>query len=176
MTPPDSPEWGDAYDVGLALGRAGFAVITGGYGGTMEAVSHGAAVAGAHVVGVTMPSAFPGRSGANRYVSEVVEARSLTERIGTMTNRAAGTLALPGSIGTATELMVAWNINHIVRRNGGVRLPSVAVGEAWARIGRALGAEVGAEPKDIHWAASAAEGVEWLIEHLQTRAHNQKPL
>ena len=45
------------YQDGLALGQllanAGFDVITGGYIGSMEAVSRGAAEAGAHVIGIT---------------------------------------------------------------------------------------------------------------------------
>ena len=43
----------DALILGTLLGQAGFTVITGGYIGTMEAVSRGASQAGGHVIGIT---------------------------------------------------------------------------------------------------------------------------
>ena len=49
-----SPEANNqAYLLGKLLGEQGFAVMTGGYTGTMEAVSHGANEAGGNVIGVT---------------------------------------------------------------------------------------------------------------------------
>ena len=53
-----SPKPGDlayeqAYYLGKLIGEAGYTVLTGGYIGTMEAVSRGAAEAGGHVIGVT---------------------------------------------------------------------------------------------------------------------------
>ena len=46
QTEPGSAEWEDARRAGARLAEEGYAVITGGYGGTMEAVSNGAAEAG----------------------------------------------------------------------------------------------------------------------------------
>ena len=48
-----------AYELGAALARAGFAVATGGYSGVMEAVSQGAAEAGGTVFGVVARAARP---------------------------------------------------------------------------------------------------------------------
>src|SRR6476620_3834259 len=45
-TPRDHPEYEAAFEIGRALARAGFAVITGGGPGTMEAVNRGASEAG----------------------------------------------------------------------------------------------------------------------------------
>jgi len=50
---PGQPEYVAAQRLGQLLAQAGHTVITGGYIGTMEAVSHGAADAGGHVIGVT---------------------------------------------------------------------------------------------------------------------------
>lgn len=129
----------------------------------MEAVSRGAAEAGGHVIGVTSPLLFPGRTGANPFVAEVVEARSLADRIDTMVRRSVATVALPGSIGTATELLVAWNTNYIAGFNGGTRLPSAAVGPRWRALGRMLIDEMGATEDDIYWADTVDEGVAWVI-------------
>ena len=43
----------DAFRLGKRLAGAGHVVLTGGYIGTMEAASRGAAEAGGHVIGVT---------------------------------------------------------------------------------------------------------------------------
>ena len=51
---PDDGLFKEGLEMGRLLGANGFDVTTGGYTGVMEAVSRGAAEAGAHVVGVTM--------------------------------------------------------------------------------------------------------------------------
>lgn len=119
---------------GRLLAEAGFQVATGGYAGLMEAVSAGAHHAGGHVIGVTAPEVFPGRSGANRHVAEERMALSLTERIHAITAMAAATIALHGSLGTATELLVAWNLAFVARFSHGSAAPVVAVGPRWRRI------------------------------------------
>lgn len=163
----DSRNWAEAEQVGRRLGEAGFAVITGGYGGTMEAVSKGASEASGHVIGVTAPPLFPGRHGANPYVAELIETEGLAERIGVMMERAEGIIALPGSIGTATELLVAWNVNHILRRSGGHQVPTVAIGRHWRMVAATLVSEIDAFPGDVHLADTADQGVDWILSRLE---------
>ena len=167
QTDPDSRKWAQAEEVGKRLAEAGFTVITGGYGGTMEAVSKGASMAGGHVIGVTAPPLFSGRQGANPYVAELIETEGLAGRIGVIIERAAGTIALPGSIGTATELLVAWNVNHIVRNNGGRRVPTVAVGQEWRTVVETLVSQVDAFSEDIHLATTPDESVDWMLDQLR---------
>lgn len=167
VTAPESDEWEQAVYAGSRIAKAGFAVLTGGYGGTMEAVSLGAHRADGHVIGVTAPPLFPGRTAANPYVVEEVPANSLAHRLDEMTRRASGALALPGSIGTATELLISWNINHIVRRNGGQAFPAAAVGPEWRAVRAAL-VSIGAAADDIHWADTVDDGLGWLLTRLQT--------
>ena len=45
----DSPFWAEAYELGRVLATAGYAVLSGGYGGSMGAVSRGAAECGGQV-------------------------------------------------------------------------------------------------------------------------------
>ncbi len=162
QTEPGSPQWDDAFRAGSRLAGAGHPVITGGYGGTMEAVSMGAAKAGGHVIGVVAPTLFPGRTGANRYVAEVIEATSLSDRIGIMMQRSMATLTLPGSIGTAAELVISWNTNHILRRTGGRPRLSVAVGPGWRALAKAL-VESGALEEDVYWVDTVDEGVDRIL-------------
>ena len=53
---PDHPAYKEAEQVGMLLASAGYTVQTGGYGGVMEAASKGAAQAGGHVIGVSVPT------------------------------------------------------------------------------------------------------------------------
>ena len=128
------PHFGEAVLCGKLLAQAGFTVATGGYGGAMEAVSQGAKAAGGHVVGVTAPDVFPSRVGANEHVMEERKAASLITRIGILADDADGAIALWGSLGTATELLVAWNLAFVAPFSGGNRKPVVAVGEPWTSI------------------------------------------
>lgn len=165
-TIPESEEWADAQYVGARLATSGVAVITGGYGGTMEAVSQGASGEGGEVIGVTAPPLFPDRAGPNPHVTQLVETTGLVERIGTMMDRAEGVIALPGSIGTATELLVAWNLNYLARRNGEAQLPTAAVGQGWKSVVQSLVEGTGADGGDVHLADTGAEAVSWLLHRL----------
>ena len=167
QTSRSSDEWREAENVGARLASAGIAVLTGGYGGTMEAASKGAAEAGGHVIGVTVPAIFPGRIGANPHVIEEIEATSLTDRLGRMFSMSDGTIAMPGSIGTATELIVSWNLNYVVRNNGGRRIPSVAVGGAWKAVGGSLVEQTGADEIDVHFEPTGARAVDWMLAELE---------
>lgn len=159
-----------AYDEGIACGRMlaqhGFAVATGGYGGTMEAVSQGARMAGGRVIGVTAPSVFPGRSGANDHVTDEVPARSLVERIDLLTADAAGIIALEGSLGTAAELIVAWNIAFIQRFSDGTPKPVVAVGSPWRDLVPHISSSLDTDPAVVDVVDSADEAVRIMVDRL----------
>jgi uncharacterized protein (TIGR00730 family) len=161
-----SVEWSVAEDVGRRLAVAGFAVITGGYGGTMEAVSKGASEQGGHVVGVVAPRLFPERTGANPFVDELIEANDLLDRIGKLIDRADGVIALPGSIGTAAELMIAWNHNYLRRHNRQPTLPTVAVGPEWKALIENMIETARAEPGDIRIEDQPEEAVAWILRSI----------
>jgi uncharacterized protein (TIGR00725 family) len=140
---PGHPAWTDAERCGRLLAEAGLTVATGGYGGVMEGASKGAAEAGGHVIGVTAPPIFPNRPGPNGWVTDERPAASLTARLDLLLSAASAVIALPGSIGTLTELMVAWNTAFITSLGlpeggdavaGGRPLPVVAVGAVWAEM------------------------------------------
>jgi uncharacterized protein (TIGR00725 family) len=163
QTTPGSREWAQAEKAGRRCAEAGLIVVTGGYGGTMEAASKGAASAGGEVIGVTAPDLFTGRSGANPFVTREMPAKTLTERIGVLTDLADGAMVLPGSIGTAAELVIAWNLNHITRRNGGGRFPTVTVGAEWREFWTLMTGRLDAVGEDVHTADDVDQAVEWLL-------------
>ena len=121
------PSWRLAYQLGRELGTAGADVMTGGYGGAMAACSKGAHEAGAHVVGVTV-ELFEARGPANRWVKERVHTPDLFARLRKIVERADGFVALPGSIGTLTEVFLVWTLLAVGARPPG---PLVLLGSHW---------------------------------------------
>src|SRR5512133_2089982 len=72
----------EARELGKMLAERGHAVLTGGYYGTMEAVSRGASEAGGHVIGVTCQDIEDWRgSKANAWVKEERKKKTLFERL-----------------------------------------------------------------------------------------------
>ena len=120
-----------AYRLSLDLGRelalAGADVMTGGYGGVMEACSRGCNEAGGHVVGVTV-ELFEARGPVNRWVTERVHTPDLFERLRHIVDRADGFVTMPGSIGTLTELFLTWTLLSV---NGRAAAPLVLLGDHW---------------------------------------------
>jgi uncharacterized protein (TIGR00725 family) len=131
---PGDGHYEEAVRCGALIARAGFTVVTGGYGGTMEGASKGARSVGGEVIGVTAPEVFTTRSGANQHITVETRASSLIERIGYLIDGTAGSLALWGSLGTATELLVAWNLAYVAPFADRPRKPVVAVGEPWLTL------------------------------------------
>ena len=123
---PD-PVYREAEELGRLLARAGADVITGGYGGAMEACSRGAHQAGAHVVGVTV-ELFESRGPVNPWVRERVHAADLFERLCHIIGRADAFIAVPGSVGTIAEILLTWNL---LMAGAHPPAPLVLLGRPW---------------------------------------------
>jgi len=111
---PGSPEAALAAEVGRRLAERGAVVMSGGYGGVMEAVSRAAREAGGRTIGVTVDS-FRGRR-PNAYLSVEQPTPDLFERLRVLTEEPDGFLVLPGGIGTAVELFLVWNLMWVGAR------------------------------------------------------------
>ncbi len=119
-----------AQALGAALAQSGWTVATGGYTGVMEAASRGACEAGGHVIGVTC-SLIEDWKGlrANPWVKEELKFDNLRERLGHLVEFCDAALALPGGIGTLSEVALTWNL----MRTGEIeRKPLVLVGQMWS--------------------------------------------
>src|SRR5262249_47626693 len=82
---PDSAEYVAAERLGRALAERGFSVVTGGYHGTMEAVSRGAKAGGGHVIGVTVEVIAQNFERLpNAFLDQEVRTAALLERIDTI--------------------------------------------------------------------------------------------
>jgi uncharacterized protein (TIGR00730 family) len=106
---PGSAPYQDAYHLGALLAKNGFAVQTGGYIGTMEAVSRGASEAGGHVIGVTCDEIEDWRPVApNKWVMEEKRCATLRERLYRLIDECQAAISLPGGIGTLAEWSLSW--------------------------------------------------------------------
>jgi len=138
-----STHYEEARETGRVLASAGFDVLSGGYGGVMEAVSRGAKEAGGHVIGV-VTGFFDARGlRANRFVDEVIAERTYASRMLKLVEMADGYVVLRGGSGTLCELFAAW---ELVRNGSLPPRPVVLVGGCWKRIFSVMAEELGDEP------------------------------
>lgn len=120
------PAYRLAYRTGQALAGAGFSVVTGGYGGVMEAASRGASDAGGHALGI-ISDIFSARD-PNPFLTETVGSPDLYERTRFLIDRSDGYVVLAGKAGTLAELAWVW---ALARAGCLPSRPVVALGAPW---------------------------------------------
>jgi uncharacterized protein (TIGR00730 family) len=120
---PDSVECELAERLGAALARAGYAVITGGGPGVMEAANKGAAEAGGLSVGLGVE--LPFEQGINQWVDIGIEFRYFFARKTMFVKYAQAFVVLPGGFGTMDELFEALTL---VQTRKVTRFPVVLMG------------------------------------------------
>ncbi len=126
---PGSSAYEDAYQVGRLLAEQGIAVATGGYSGTMTAVSHGSADAGGHVIGVTCDQIEQFRPlGPNQWIREEIRFPTLQERLIHLVRSNDGMIVLPGGIGTLSEMALAWSYMQVGEME---KRPLALLGDLW---------------------------------------------
>jgi uncharacterized protein (TIGR00730 family) len=124
------PNYAAARAVGAALVRAGYAVITGGGPGLMEAANMGAHEAGGVSVGLGIE--IPREQGINQWVNLGVDFRYFFARKVMFVKYASGFVVFPGGLGTLDELFEALTL---VQTNKIGTFPIVLVGrEYWSGL------------------------------------------
>jgi uncharacterized protein (TIGR00730 family) len=104
-TAPGSAEYDLARETGRRLGEAGFAVITGGGPGAMEAAHHGARDAGARTIGLNID--LPFEVPAERWVDLSLDFHYFFCRKVMFVRYANAFVVLPGGFGTLDEMFEA---------------------------------------------------------------------
>ena len=100
-------EFETAYKLGALLAKNYFNVCTGGFQGTMNAVSKGAVENGAEAIGITVDlwNASP-----SKYLTKQIKCGSLFERISKLVELGDAYIILQGGTGTLLELSVVWEM------------------------------------------------------------------
>jgi uncharacterized protein (TIGR00730 family) len=102
---PGHPQYQAAVEVARLLGEAGFAIITGGGPGIMEAGNRGAQMAGAPSIGLNIE--LPFEQGSNRFVEIPVDFHYFFVRKTMFVKYAEAFVIFPGGFGTMDELFEA---------------------------------------------------------------------
>jgi uncharacterized protein (TIGR00730 family) len=137
---PASQEYTDACKLGRLLALGGHTVLTGGYIGTMEAVSRGANEGGGHVIGVTCEDIERWRKvEPNSWIKEERRFSTMQERLNELVCACDAAIALPGGPGTLTEIALTWNlmIVHSIPLK-----PLILVGAGWKVVMETLISEL----------------------------------
>jgi hypothetical protein len=123
----DHPYYELGREVGARLARRGFAVMTGGGPGIMEAANRGAREAGGRSIGCNIE--LPHEQRANPYVDHVITFRHFYVRKVMLVKYSYAFIALPGGFGTLDEV---FEIATLVQTGKVKEFPIVLVGrEYW---------------------------------------------
>jgi uncharacterized protein (TIGR00730 family) len=129
-TKPDSPEYELAVEIGAKLADAGYAVVTGGGPGIMEAGNKGADENGGVSVGLGIE--LPFEQSMNDYIDIGLEFRYFFVRKTMFVKYSQAFVVLPGGFGTLDELFEAITL---VQTKKITRFPIVLVGtEYWGGL------------------------------------------
>jgi hypothetical protein len=127
---PGTPTYDLGVEVGRRLALAGYALITGGGPGVMEAVNKGACEGGGVSVGLGIE--LPHEQGLNDYVELGINFRYFFARKTMFVKYAEGFVVLPGGFGTLDELFEALTL---VQTQKVTRFPIVLMGtEYWSGL------------------------------------------
>lgn len=157
------PVYRQAQELGRLLAEAGFSVCSGGFGGSMEAVSRGARDGGGQTIGVTVDVIK--RSG-NAWLDQEVRTENIFRRIEHMVTIAHGFVTLPGGAGTLAEMALTMNLLYLGALDP---KPLVLLGEDWRAVMSCFFERLhGSEPERalLSWAATPADAIQLLRERL----------
>jgi uncharacterized protein (TIGR00730 family) len=180
-TAPDDPWYAEAMVVGAGFAAEGWAVVTGGGPGLMEAANRGAKERDGLSVGFNI--VLPHEQAMNQYVDLGASFEHFYVRKVMFVKAAEGFVVFPGGLGTLDELFEALTLiqTHKIRH-----FPVVLVGrEHWSPILEWVGGDLLSRglisPDDLGLTRvtdSPAEAVSWIVdchrgvcEHLDHRAH-----
>jgi uncharacterized protein (TIGR00730 family) len=129
-TPRDHPYYAAGVQIGAALSEAGYAVITGGGPGAMEAANRGASEAGGLSVGLGIE--LPFEQELNEWVDLGISFRYFFVRKTMFVKYAQAFVILPGGFGTLDELFEALTL---VQTRKVTRFPVILYGtEYWSGL------------------------------------------
>eukprot|EP00672_Neobodo_designis_P022674 CAMPEP_0174831884 /NCGR_PEP_ID=MMETSP1114-20130205/3363_1 /TAXON_ID=312471 /ORGANISM="Neobodo designis, Strain CCAP 1951/1" /LENGTH=247 /DNA_ID=CAMNT_0016065731 /DNA_START=29 /DNA_END=772 /DNA_ORIENTATION=- len=157
-----SERWAQAETLGAKLAAKGFGLVTGGYCGSMEAVSKGAreatvdkdctrtvakvipdghplteqaATDDSHVAvrGILVPGQFPDRVlVGNPFLTESVDTPTLPKRLDVLSALTRYYIALPGTLGTLTEICMIWSLS-VLHKQGAAKPVILCFRDPWER-------------------------------------------
>ena len=164
-TPPGTPAYDLARDVGRRLGEAGFAVITGGGPGTMEAAHHGAHDAGAQSIALNID--LPFEQPADQWTDIKLDFHYFFCRKVMFVRYASAFVVLPGGFGTLDEMFEALCLIQTRKIRS---FPVILVGTAywsglvaWLRDTALAGGNIDAADIEL---MPVTDDLDWVVERV----------
>jgi uncharacterized protein (TIGR00730 family) len=171
-TSPDDPMYESARQIGEKVCAHGYAVITGGGPGAMEAANRGASECGGVSVGLGIE--LPHEQGLNEWVDIGINFRYFFVRKTMFVKYAQGYIVLPGGFGTMDELFEPLTLSQTGKITS---FPIVLFGSAywgglidWLRDTMLADGKIGPDDIDmLHVTDDVDDAVAWFVEHDQGR-------
>ncbi|MEO8888704.1 MAG: TIGR00730 family Rossman fold protein [Jatrophihabitantaceae bacterium] len=171
-TKPDSPEYAAGVALGAALARAGYAVITGGGPGAMEAVNRGTSEAGGVSVGLGIE--LPFEQSLNDWVDVGINFRYFFAHKTMFVKYAQAFVIMPGGFGTLDETFEALTL---VQTHKVTRFPVILYGTEywkglvdWLRGPVLAGAKVGESDLELLY---VTDDVDEIVARILASAHER---
>lgn len=101
---PEEALYSEAEEIGKYIALAGYTICSGGYYGTMEAISKGAKSGGGKTIGITVKD---WKAEPNKYLDEIAAMSNLMERIVELIGIADAYIIFKGGTGTLLEISAA---------------------------------------------------------------------
>jgi len=176
-THPDDPEYRHAVDVARRLGRAGYAIITGGGSGIMAAANQGAREVGALSIGLAID--LPFQEPENPFIDRPLRFHYFFTRKVMFVRYASAFVVFPGGFGTLDELFEALTLIQTRKIRS---FPLVLVGSGywtplvgWLRE-QVLGeAKISAADLDLLSVVDDAEDIVRIVTEATERRRARRP-
>lgn len=123
---PDNPLYKDAEELAKILAGEGYAVVSGGGGGIMEAANKGAHTSGGNAIGFNI--VLPHEQKLNAYTTDNLAFHYFFTRKVMMTFYSHGFVYFPGGYGTLDEL---FEVLTLLQTNKTPRVPVILVGSSY---------------------------------------------
>ena len=178
-TPPDTPHYDMARDLARKLGTRGYAIITGGGPGIMEAANRGACDVGAESVGLNIDLPFEQKP--NPYVRRLISFRYFFVRKVMFAKYASAFVILPGGFGTMDEFFESMTLIQTRKIH---KFPVVVMGSDywgglldWLRDKMLASAYISSEDLSLwHLTDDPEAAAEYLVEHIGSKSVGWKDL
>jgi uncharacterized protein (TIGR00730 family) len=175
---PDNDMYRVAQEIGRLFAEAGFAVVTGGGPGVMEAANRGAKAAGGLSVGFTID--LPHEQDPNPYLDICVNFKHFYARKTMLVKAAEGFVMMPGGFGTLDEMFEALTL---IQTGKVLNFPVVLFGSGhWKGLLDWINAKVlsegliSPEDEELLYVTDDPEGaVKLVVEHYEQRSAQETP-
>jgi len=151
-----------AREVGRRLAGHGLTVVSGGFGGEMEAAVRGAKEGGGKTIGVTfypmLATRFEAGTSASRYLDREIKTRTYLERTLKLIALGDAFICFNGGTGTISEWGMAWGLARIYY---GHHKPLVMFGDFWTEILAVIEENMHIRPEEekVYHIADSSDGV-----------------